>query len=282
LKIKDLRANFTKDLSGIYDNEEILSFFYILSEKELGLKRVDVALHLDRTLSNAEFIQFEEAKKRLHNQEPIQYILGDTYFYGMLFVVNEHVLIPRPETEELVEYIINEHKNSKKGLKILDVGTGSGCIAISLAKNLEKSEVYGVDISTKAIEVAKKNAQKNDVAVTFIKQDILAQEKLFQEFDIIVSNPPYVRELEKEEMKSNVLDNEPHQALFVSDENPLVFYKKITELASTSLKDNGALYFEINQYLGEQTVRMVKEFEFKNIELHKDLFGNDRMVFAYL
>ncbi|PKV52133.1 release factor glutamine methyltransferase [Aquimarina sp. MAR_2010_214] len=280
MKIKDLRVDFVNSLSGIYDSEEILSFFYLLSEEILGLKRVDVAMHLDKILSIDEQASFDKARKRLEKQEPVQYIIGETYFYGIPFMVNEHVLIPRPETEELVDWIIGDQKKGKQSKTILDIGTGSGCIAISLAKKIPEAKVYAMDISEQAIQVAKYNAKKNKADITFIKADVLEIEELFQDFDIIVSNPPYVRELEKKEMKSNVLDNEPQQALFVSDSEPLLFYKKITDLASAKLRENGSLYFEINQYLGIETKKMIESKGFKSVEVRKDLYDNERMIKA--
>ncbi|MBG6132079.1 release factor glutamine methyltransferase [Aquimarina sp. EL_43] len=282
MKIKDLRANFTNSLSGIYDSEEILSFFYILSEEILGLKRVDVAMCLDKTLTVNEKTNFDNAIKRLEKQEPIQYIIGETYFFGIPFIVNEHVLIPRPETEELVDWILKDQKKEKQSITILDIGTGSGCIAISLAKKIPEAKVYAIDISEKAIQVAKENARKNHVEVTFINADVLEIEDLFQDFDIIVSNPPYVRELEKKEMKSNVLDNEPEQALFVSDNEPLLFYEKITDLTKGKLRENGSLYFEINQYLGIETKSMIESKGFKSVEVRKDIYDNERMIRARL
>ncbi|WP_074409388.1 MULTISPECIES: peptide chain release factor N(5)-glutamine methyltransferase [Aquimarina] len=282
MKIKDLRVSFTNSLSGIYDSEEILSFFYMLSEEILGLKRVDVAMCLDKILTVSEKANFDNAIKRLEKQEPIQYIIGETYFFGIPFMVNEHVLIPRPETEELVDWILKDQKKEKQSITILDVGTGSGCIAISLAKKIPEAKVYAIDISEKAIQVAKENTRKNQVDVTFIKTDVLEIEDLFRDFDIIVSNPPYVRELEKKEMKSNVLDNEPQQALFVSDDEPLLFYKKITDLAKRKLRENGSLYFEINQYLGIETKSMIESKGFKSVEVRKDIYGNERMIRARL
>ncbi|WP_281987960.1 peptide chain release factor N(5)-glutamine methyltransferase [Aquimarina aggregata] len=282
MKIKDLRTGFVNSLSDLYDREEVLSFFYLLSEKILELRRVDIALKLNDSLSVESVEQFRNAQNRLQSHEPIQYILGDTEFYGGVFTVNKHVLIPRPETEELVDWILHDQKNKNTSLKILDIGTGSGCIAISLAKNLKKAEVYAIDVSEEALKVAKANAEKNQVTVKFIKLDVLAASDLFQSFDIIVSNPPYVRELEKEEMKPNVLDNEPNLALFVSNGKPLVFYEKITKLAKKRLDRGGALYFEINQYLGNETKLMIENLGFKTVELRKDFYNSDRMICAKL
>ncbi len=280
LKIKDIRVGFVNSLSEIYDAEEAVSFFYLLSEKISNLKRVDVALNLEKELSAREIDQFEDAKKRLLDQEPIQYIIGDAYFYGLSFIVNKNVLIPRPETEELVDWILKDQENKKEIIKILDIGTGSGCIAVSLAKNLPNARVYAMDISEKAIEVAKENAIRNEVSITFINEDIRAIKDLPQNFDIIVSNPPYVRELEKKEIKPNVLDNEPNLALFVSDHDPIVFYKKITDLAKRSLVKEGSLYFEINQYLGSETFDMITTSGFDSVVLRKDLYDNERMIRA--
>ncbi|RKN03348.1 peptide chain release factor N(5)-glutamine methyltransferase [Aquimarina sp. BL5] len=284
MKIKDLRKDFIDALSELYEPEEVLSFFYMLSEKILGLRRVDVAMALDTVISGDKLSDFMNARNRLENQDPIQYIIGDTEFYGLLFKVDQNVLIPRPETEELVDWIIKDYKNKEqsKKLKILDIGTGSGCIAISLAKNLPKADVYAIDVSEEALKIAKANAVYNNVEINFLKEDILRLGELDDVFDIIVSNPPYVRELEKQEMKPNVLENEPHVALFVSDQDPLIFYRTITALAEKSLADEGLLYFEINQYLGIETKNMIKKYGFQSVTLRKDLYNNDRMIRADL
>ncbi len=282
MKIKDIRADFINSLVENYDHEEILSFFYILSEEIIGLRRVDVAIDLDRILSEDEVSRFEDAKKRIINQEPIQYIIGNTHFYGLSFKVNKDVLIPRPETEELVDWILKDLQDVKDQLRVLDIGTGSGCIAISLAKKLPNANVFAMDISDKAIDTARENAKINEVDITFIHSDILNVQNLPHNFDIIVSNPPYVRELEKQEMKPNVLDNEPSQALFVSDHDPLIFYRKITELAKRNLKPEGVLYFEINQYLGTETKSMIESSGFNSVALRKDVYDNERMIRARL
>lgn len=280
--LKEYRKHFNNQFSDVYPQTEIDSFFFLLIEEFLELQRVDVSLKPDFKITKKKLTQLNSAIKRLQKEEPIQYILGKTEFYGLPFIVNKHVLIPRPETEELVEWIISTVISSgvEKSLKILDIGTGSGCIPISLKKNLTKSEVSALDISKDAIEVAKQNAKLNEVQIHFLQHDILSAKDLGQQFNIIVSNPPYVRELEKHEIKNNVLKNEPHLALFVDDNNPLLFYDKIADLARTHLKSNGMLFFEINQYLGKETVDLLKEKGFQNIELKKDLFGNDRMILA--
>jgi release factor glutamine methyltransferase len=282
MTVKIYREQLSTKLSTIYPKTEIDSFFFLLMDEFLNLKRIDITLQPDFEISYDIFPLLKDALERLKNEEPIQYIIGNTEFYGYPFLVDENTLIPRPETEELVEWIIGEvaksqSKNTSK-LSILDIGTGTGCIPISLAKNLPTAIISAIDISTEALRIAKKNADLNNVKIEFIETDILNIDALPKQFDIIISNPPYVRELEKAEIQNNVLQNEPHLALFVSDENPLLFYDKIADLAKQHLSKDGLLFFEINQYLGKETVEMLSEKGFKNIELRKDLFGNDRMI----
>jgi len=286
MKIRDYRAQFIQKLSPIYDAGEAESFFYLILEEKKQLKRIDLALNPDLTFSNDEIQLWNSILEQLKKEIPIQYLLGKTSFYGLDFEVNPAVLIPRPETEELVEWIIsyNQIHKSTNPLRVLDVGTGSGCIAISLANNIPNAQVFAIDVSETALSTAKKNAEINEVNVTFIQKNILevvslsAVEGLNHKFDIMVSNPPYVRELEKQEIKKNVLDNEPHLALFVEDNDALLFYKKIAELAQKSLSQNGKLFFEINQYLGKEMIDLLEKMNFKNIELRKDIYGNDRMI----
>ncbi|HKJ48128.1 MAG TPA: peptide chain release factor N(5)-glutamine methyltransferase [Christiangramia sp.] len=277
--ISQLKVQFLERLKDEFPQTEIESFFYILTDHFLGRRRIDVALEPDLEISEGQMSKFEKALLRLHDHEPIQYITGKTEFYGLEFNVDKNVLIPRPETEELVEWIISDHKSSGKNLKILDIGTGSGCIPVSLAKNLPDSAVSSFDISNEAIAMAKKNAELNNAKVNFQNIDILSVDKLEEKFDIIVSNPPYVRELEKIDMHKNVLNFEPKLALYVEDSEPLLFYEKIAKLAVNSLEENGALYFEINQYLSEETKALVENFGFET-ELKKDIFGNFRMLKA--
>ncbi|KIA96996.1 glutamine methyltransferase [Flavobacterium sp. JRM] len=281
MKIKQYRTQFIQELSGIYDVLEVESFFYLILEEKRNLKQIDLALNPDLSFSDEEIADWSILVTELKKEIPIQYLLGKTNFYGLDFEVNSNVLIPRPETEELVEWIIKENsKVGKSNIKILDIGTGSGCIAISLAKNISHAQVFAIDVSENALATAKRNAETNGVSVTFLLQNILETEDLMQEFDVIVSNPPYVRNLEKEEIKKNVLDYEPHLALFVADNDALIFYRKIAELAQKNLKKNGSLYFEINQYLGKETVELLEDLGFKNIELRKDIYDNDRMIFC--
>jgi release factor glutamine methyltransferase len=290
--LQEFKTYFSSQLSTIFPQTEIDSFFFLLIEDRLNLQRIDRVLQPDFLIAMEALQDLKDITKRLQNQEPIQYILGKTIFYGLPFLVDTHTLIPRPETEELVEWILQDTKD-KTPIEILDIGTGSGCIAIALVKNLPNATVYALDISKEALAVATQNATHNNVKVTCIQANILDAKNLNHvisqrtthndvKLDIIVSNPPYVRELEKKEINKNVIENEPHQALFVTDENPLLFYKKIADLAKQHLKKEGTLYVEINQYLGEKTVEMFKEKGFKNLQLKKDFFGNDRMIKAVL
>ena len=280
MKIKEYRSYFIQELTPIFDAGEAESFFYLILEDKQQLKRIDLALQPDLTLSEDEIKVWNAILEQLKQEVPVQYLLGKTSFYGLNFEVNPAVLIPRPETEELVDWIIksNLKGQNSKSLKILDIGTGSGCIAISLAKNIPNAQVFAIDVSEKALATAQKNAEVNKVKVTFLNKNILETADLEQQFDIIVSNPPYVRNLEKEEIKKNVLDNEPHLALFVEDNDALIFYKKIAELAQKNLSENGQLFFEINQYLGQEMFELLEKMNFKNIELRKDIYGNDRMI----
>ena len=280
MKIKQYRDQFIQALTPIHGEDEAESFFYLILEDKNQLKRIDLALQPDLVFTNEEILVWNSFLEQLKLEIPVQYLLGKTSFYGLDFIVNENVLIPRSETEELVEWIIESQKLKveTQKVRILDIGTGSGCIAISLAKNIPDAQVFAIDVSEKALATAKKNAIENNVDVTFIHQNILETEDLGQQFDIIVSNPPYVRNLEKLEIKKNVLDNEPHLALFVDDTDALIFYKKIAELARKNLTQNGLLFFEINQYLGKEMIDLLQEMTFKNSELRKDIYGNDRMT----
>ena len=278
--LKQYKTHFFDALKNIQDEQEIESFFFILTEYLHNLKRIDVALNPDFEISDAAIEKWNATLVDLQQEKPIQYITGEAWFYGLQFEVNENTLIPRPETEELVEWIIESQKSKVQSqkLEILDIGTGTGCIPISLKTNLLQANVSAIDVSEKALEVAKRNAQSNKVEVNFIQTNILEVEDLNQHFDIIVSNPPYVRNLEKQEIKKNVLDYEPHLALFVEDTDALLFYRKIAQLALKNLSPKGLLFFEINQYLGKETVELLDNLGFKNIELKKDIYGNDRMI----
>ena len=284
MTLKEFKIFFSNELADVYPKTEVDTFFFLLIEQKLNLQRVDTVLQPDFIIVDNQLLDLKNILKRLQKEEPIQYILGNTEFFGLPFQVNEHTLIPRPETEELVEWILDEVKQlqilTNHKLKILDIGTGTGCIPITLAKNLKNVEVSAIDVSKKALKIAQQNALLNNVEIHFLEVDILKVNQLPKQYDIIVSNPPYVRELEKVEIKNNVLQNEPHLALFVDDENPLIFYKKITDLAKQYLTTNGLLFFEINQYLGKETLAMILEKGFQNNILKKDLLGNDRLVKA--
>jgi len=288
MNIKSLKTYFFTELQTIQEDSEIESFFFILTEFLHNLKRIDVSLHPDFEISETDLEKWKTIISELKTEKPIQYITGEAWFYGLRFEVNENTLIPRPETEELVEWIVDGLKVKGKGQRILDIGTGSGCIPITLKKEIPSAFVSAIDISEKALEMARKNAFDNQVEVNFIHQDILTSQHLNIStsqpllFDVIVSNPPYVRNLEKQEIKKNVLEYEPHLALFVEDSDALLFYRKIAQLALKSLAPNGKLFFEINQYLAKETVELLELLGFNNIELRKDFMGNDRMICASL
>ena len=281
MQIRQYKTIFLKELSSLYDEKEVESFFYLTLEQFHHIKRIDLALNPEMEMNSQQLLRWENAVIELQKQKPIQYILGETEFYGLPFLVNENTLIPRPETEELVDLVIVEGQKSKVE-SVLDIGTGSGCIAISLAKNLTNAQVFAIDVSEKALAIAQENADLNKVEVHFIQKNILETDDLEQQFDVIVSNPPYVRMLEKNEIKTNVLDYEPHLALFVDDNDALLFYRKIAQLALKNLSKNGKLYFEINQYLGKETVKLLDDLGFKNVNLIKDIYGNDRMISCQL
>lgn len=289
--LREYKTYFTTQLQPLFDDMEIESFFFIALEYLHQLKRVDLVLQPNFSINETQLEKWNVILQDLKKEKPIQYIIGETEFYGLRFFVDENTLIPRPETEELVDWIIKSQekvRNEKVELSILDIGTGTGCIPISLKKNISHATVFAIDVSEGALAIAKKNAIENKVEVNFIKTDILKISDLqnfltsnFQfptQLDIIVSNPPYVRNLEKLEIKKNVLEYEPHLALFVEDDDALLFYRKIAELAQKSLSINGKLFFEINQYLGNETVRLLKDLGFQNIQLKKDFYGNDRMI----
>lgn len=280
MQLSELKNIFHLELDSLYPKEEVATFFNRMLEHYLGLDRFVLVMQPNYTISKEEEQPFFEGLNKLKLEKPLQYILGEAHFFDAIFKVNEHVLIPRPETEELVNWIINDCqiKNDKR-LKILDIGTGSGCIAISLAKALQNSKVTALDVSTKALAVAKENAELNNVEVEFIHADILSiDSSQFPVYDIIVSNPPYVRELEKDEIQNNVKEHEPSLALFVPNNNALLFYNAIAQFSKKYLSKEGNLYLEINQYLGEETKSLFARENFKEIRLKKDIFENHRMI----
>lgn len=274
--LKDFRQEKINQLSLIYENDEAESLYHWLVEDVLGISKIDHYLKDESDISEEKLNDFDQKFEKLLEQIPIQYILGYTEFFGEKFQVNSDVLIPRPETEELIEWMIAD-LHQAEGVNILDIGTGSGCIPIILSKHLPKAKIFSLDISQEALSIAKQNALMLDASVTFYQQDILNAKQLPTDVDVIVSNPPYVRDLEKTEMQNNVLDHEPHLALFVKDNHPLIFYQKIAELALKE-KNNPVIYFELNQYLAKETEAILKNLGFSHIELKKDFRGNDRFM----
>lgn len=279
MTLPEIKNLFLQKLDTLYPEAEILSFFYLLLEHHFGTKKIDLALEPELMRKKWPEVQFIEALDQLLEERPIQYILGRTEFAGFEFKVNENVLIPRPETEELVQWML-EVIDRNHPLKILDVGTGSGCIPVTLALKLPGVEVHALDVSEDALELARVNAKKLGARVRFFKLDILTAESLVEDYDVIVSNPPYVRLSEKNEMRGNVLKHEPDLALYVHDENPLLFYKKIAALGTSALTENGMLFFEINENLAERAREALSNLSYQNIELRRDIYGKNRMIRA--
>ena len=266
-------------LKGYYPDSEALALAKMLLVEVFGFSTLELYGGKDKEFSEKHRSVLTEMIRRLQKNEPIQYIIGIESFFGLTFEVNPNVLIPRPETQELVSWIIEDYQ-SDDSVRILDIGTGSGCIPISLAKQLSKAEVESWDISEGALEVASRNCERNEVKVLLRQKDVLKAAPEGNLYDVIVSNPPYITNKEKVEMESNVLDWEPSLALFVPDEDPLLFYRKIAQLGCDMLKEGGSLYFEINRAYGEETILMLKELGYAQIELKKDSWGNDRMIKA--
>ncbi|HPR85481.1 MAG TPA: peptide chain release factor N(5)-glutamine methyltransferase [Prolixibacteraceae bacterium] len=271
-------ATIRKELSGIYNNQEIESVIALIFNKLKGYSRTQLILAKDEPLTDLERSKLGDIISRLKKHEPIQYVLGSTEFYGLSFLCAPGVLIPRPETEELVDWIIRENTTLRP--TIVDIGTGTGCIAIALQKNIPESHVMACDISPVCLETAARNAKLNKSDIALFQYDIINNVPAadFPELDIVVSNPPYVRESEKLLMEKNVTDFEPELALFVPDENPLIFYEQIAGFARLNLKNGGKLYFEINELFGEECCNMLIEKGFVQVELKKDINGKDRMI----
>ena len=272
-KVSNILSYFREELSAVADEREITSWYYISMEYLLVYNRSDCIINSNQLLNKSQLSKIKQIVAELKTHKPIQYIFGKTEFYGLKIKVNEHTLIPRPETEQLVDWILKENF-----VTALDIGTGSGCIPIALAKNTD-AKVLAIDVSEDALLIAEENAKNNEVEIDFIHQDILQTNSL-QKVDLIVSNPPYVLESEKEIMQENVLDYEPELALFIEDKNPLIFYKKIASLAFNFLNENGKLFFEINAKFGKETIEMLADIGFVNIELKKDMNDKDRMIKA--
>ncbi|WPP48114.1 peptide chain release factor N(5)-glutamine methyltransferase [Catalinimonas niigatensis] len=268
--------------SGLYAIEEARYMALMLMEHYLHQQRTDILLDRQLQMDNHQEKKLEVAVKRICNDEPIQYVIGETFFYGRSLYVSPAVLIPRRETEELVDLIIKENKTP--ALNILDIGTGSGCIAVTLCKEMDTPKVHALDVSQEALAVAKANAQRYQANVQWLFEDILNLSFSQENFDIIVSNPPYVKKSEAAEMKKNVLSYEPYEALFVSDEDPLLFYRQIAQLCTMSdmLKKGGKVYLEINEAHGAEVVKLFKEQGFHDVRLRKDMQQKDRFVSAKL
>ncbi|MBL4653276.1 MAG: peptide chain release factor N(5)-glutamine methyltransferase [Flavobacteriales bacterium] len=278
--LSEIRQYFEKELSGLYSEREIDSQFLLLVESVLKIERHEIRSNTNTLINDNQIIDIYDVISKLSLSIPLQYAIGETEFYGLKFKVTKSVLIPRQETEELVRWIINTLKTvTEYPIKILDIGTGSGCIPIVLAKNLSSAKVFGLDISVEALEIARQNNKINSVKVQFDEYDVLNNDlSSYSNFDIIVSNPPYVLESEKILMHKNVLEYEPHLALFVKDSDPLVFYKRIAELAVKSLKTGGFLFFEINEKYGQETVNLLESLSYENVQLKKDINGKERMI----
>jgi release factor glutamine methyltransferase len=280
-KIGDILNFYKGRLIPDYDEKEADSLLFMLIEEFAGISKALVLSEPERTISESELLKIHFAVKDLNSFKPIQYILAKTEFYGLKLEVNPCVLIPRPETEELVELIIRENQ-TRKNIRVIDVGTGSGCIAIAIKKKLPDITLVAVDISEQAIRTASKNAIQNNTTIEFKVVNFLDKGTWsgLEWFDIIVSNPPYVRVSEKEFMKKNVLNYEPEEALFVDDKNPLIYYKAIAEFACQNLMKSVKVYCEINQYLGKDVMTLFSEAGFEDVVIVKDLFGNDRFLKA--
>ena len=280
MTLTDIKNYIINYLDGIYDNNEAESIAYIILEDELKMSKIDLIINAGNIVNEKSVDRIQEILVQLEQNKPIQYILGYADFYDLKISVNENTLIPRQETELLVHKII-EFNKSRKNINILDIGTGTGCIAISLAKHL-KANITAVDFSKKAIETANQNAKTNNANVRFEVLNIITnqQKKCDTKYDIIVSNPPYVTNAEKKQMQNNVLDYEPHSALFVDDNNPLEFYDAITKFAKNNLKQGGQLWFEINEQFGTQTKQLLQNNQFINIKIIEDLNDKDRIVFG--
>lgn len=275
--MKRIIKRINEGLSSCYTAGEVTVLTRIIATELLGIPQMTFFLKDEVNLTTEQESLLNDAIERLQQHEPIQYILGYSDFCGLRFKVTSATLIPRPETSELVEWIASEATGNEK---ILDIGTGSGCIAVSLANKLQHSNVSAWDISDEALAVAEENSKTNGCNVTFSQVDILAYQPQGEQFDIIVSNPPYIRDLEKNGMEANVLDWEPHTALFVPDNDPLLFYRTIAQKGKEMLHSGGKLYFEINREFGKETCDMLASLGYTNIELRKDFAENDRMIRA--
>jgi len=280
-KVASFKAYFNQKLKQNFSERELAQLFELTFYYLKGWEKITLRINDNAALSESELLKLNNVVKRLFKNEPIQHIFNQAEFYEIPFYVNHNVLVPRQETEELVDLIIQKSANKKV---LLDIGTGSGCIPVAIGYNLPTLKLYGLDVSLEALEIAGRNAKTNDVKLNLIQQDILSLDSLSsiieEEIDVIVSNPPYITEEEKKQMAENVLAYDPHLALFVSNETPLIFYNKIAKLAYQKLGIGGELYFEINEYFGQETKELVQSFGFQKVELIQDINGKDRIVYA--
>jgi release factor glutamine methyltransferase len=282
-KLSDLYEFYKTELSLIYDEGELYSIFELVCEKYLNYSKSQVTYHFEENINQSNLINIYNAGVELKKGTPIQYILKEAFFYDLIFNVSNAVLIPRPETEELVDLIIKSQiANNSNPITILDIGTGSGCIPITLKKHLPQAKVFGIDISEQALEVAKSNAIKNDVDVEFIKEDILSNFLILKSnFSIIVSNPPYVLNSEAQQMDARVLEHEPHLALFVEDNDPIIFYKRIIDLCDKYLEEKGWLFFELNPMYAIDVKNYANDSKIFNFtEILSDMSGKQRFLKA--
>lgn len=278
--LNEFRNHFTDTLIDDYPKTEITSFFRRLTDFYFQWPPTFMVLNPDYQLNQGELEKLSVALGALEEHKPLQYITNEAYFYGRTFYVNENVLIPRPETEDLVNWVLKDYLEVQHSLDVLELGTGSGCIAVSLVKEQSLFNIDALEVSEMALEVAKKNADFHHAKINFIQKDMKSLEFWNKSLDVVISNPPYVVPREKKEMLPNVLDHEPHLALFTPEKDPLYFYKKIIVLAQSSLKPNGHLYFEINPNFSETLEAFVKAHTFKDIEVRNDIFGKKRMLKA--
>ena len=278
--LNEFRNHFTSSLTDHYPKSEIATFYSRLTDFYFQWPPTFTVLNPEYQPNKEELMKLSLALDKLKKLRPLQYIINESYFYGRSFYVNEQVLIPRPETEELVKWVLSDFEDVKDCYNVLELGTGSGCIAISLAKEQSKFCIQALDISETALDIAKKNALHHHAEIDFIHQDMTSIEVWSKSINVVISNPPYIEPDEKKEMLPNVLEYEPHLALFTPKREPLYYYKKIIAIAQSSLNSNGSLYLEINPKFKEDLITYIKRKTFKDIEVRNDIFGKNRMLKA--
>lgn len=278
MKLIEFRSTFYNRLQTIYPETEVTGIYALLLKNYLSISRVDAALRAQEVLSQSVLEKLHSALERLLQNEPIQYILEETTFYDLSLRVSPATLIPRPETEELIRWILSDFKTHTETISAVDIGTGSGCIALALKSKLPKLAITAVDISKEALEIVKFNSKNLNLPIEVLQLDVLNDSLPKKALDFIVSNPPYVCETEKSVMRANVLEYEPDLALFVTEADPLIFYRRILQLANVSVKEEGSVYFEINERFAQETILMANELGWRNIEVKKDFLGRDRMI----